>query len=107
MEKQRRQSHVCFRRGGTPAEALQRLRDGQQFPNLQAKYDYAGVCLRTMTQAVAPDFFGSLPWYEKGALGIPYHRIPTWYKDAVGIFEVARAEAYEAKAAEPKPKPRH
>ena len=106
MEKNRRQNYTCFRRGGTPEQAMQRLRDGQQFPNLQSKYDYAGVCLRTMANTVPADFYGSIPWYEKGALGIPYHRVPCWYREAIGIFEVARSAAHDALMAEPKPKRR-
>lgn len=106
MAKNRRESYICHRRGGSPEEALQRLSEAQQFPNLTATYDYAGVCPRTMIQAVVPDFFASFPWYEKGALEIPYTRIPCWYKEAVAIFEGARNQAHLAMMAEPKPKRR-
>lgn len=95
MEKQRRQNYTCFRRGGSPDEAIRRLKDQQQHPNLLARYDYAGACPRTMLQAVPVGFLDSIPWYDKGALGIPYHKVPGWYRESVIIFENARSRAHD------------
>ena len=96
----RRQDYICVRRGGDAEQALRRLEAGQQHPNLLAKYDYAGVCPRTMVRSVPAGFIQSVPWYDKGALGIPFHRVPQWYKDSISIFETARNQALEARSKE-------
>ena len=99
-ERKRRQSHVCYRRGGKPDEAIRRLSEAAAHPNTLARYDYAGVCPHTMLQAAPMALLESIPWYDKGALGIPFHRIPAWYKQGVCIFESARNRAHEMKLAE-------
>lgn len=100
LNGQRRQSYVCHKRGGTVGQALQRLTEAEDHPNLLAKYDYGGVCPKTMMQAVPLEFLQSIPWYDKGALGVPFHRVPNWYRDCMGIFETARARAQDAKMME-------
>jgi hypothetical protein len=104
LERKRRQSYVCFRRGGNPDEALRRLATARQHPNLLAMYDYAGVCPKTMLQVVPAEFCEAIGWYDKGGLGIPFHKVPAWFKQAMTIFEGARAQAQEQRAAEPRGK---
>ena len=93
---------MCHLRGGTINEAMARLENAQHHPNMLAKYDYAGVCPRTVAQEISTEFIQSVPWYDKGSLGIPFHRVPAWYKIAVNIFEASRNKASAIMAEEPR-----
>ncbi len=74
---------------------MQRIDDASYQPDRMAMYDYAGVCPRTMANEVSLEFIQSVSWFDKGALNIPFNKIPTWYKTAISIFESARAKASE------------
>ena len=48
-----------------------------------------------MAAEVSLEFIQSVSWFDKGALGIAFNKIPSWYKNAISIFDSARAKASE------------
>lgn len=74
---------------------MRRIDKAKHHPDKMAMYDFAGVCPRTMANEVSLEFIQSIAWYDKGALGIPFNQIPSWYRTAISIFESARAKASE------------
>ena len=95
LEKKRRQDYVCYRRGGTVQKAMQCISGAEHNPDRMAMYAWAGVCPRTMAAEVSLEFIQSVSWFDKGALGIAFNKIPSWYKNAISIFDSARAKASE------------
>jgi len=81
---------------------MQRLDKAKHHPNMLAKYDFAGVCPRTVMHEISVEFIQSVSWYDKGALGIPFNKIPYWYKTAINIFEASRNKASEVQSQEPR-----
>lgn len=91
---------MCHLRGGTVEEAMQRIDKAEPNPDKMAFYEWAGVCPRTLSSVVSLEFIQSISWFDKGALGIPFNKIPSWYKSAISIFDSARARASETRMAQ-------
>jgi len=69
-------------------------------PNVIARYDYAAVCPYMVISPLVREFMASRRWFDSGQLGFSYLQAPTWYTEALGIYDSEAGRAMQFKRKE-------
>lgn len=98
----RRQEYICPNRGGSVDDAMRQLSKirKQDCPSTIARYDYAGVCPYTVITPLVQQFTSSRRWFDSGNLGFSFLQAPTWYTEALALYDSESNRAMRCKQAE-------
>lgn len=84
------------------SEAMRRISKVKKdtVPNVIARYDYAAVCPFMVISPLVRGFMASRRWFDSGNLGFSFLQAPTWYLDALALYDMESGRAMKFKQKE-------
>jgi hypothetical protein len=102
LSGKRRSAYICPNRGGSIDTAVQRLSKikKEDCPSVIARYDYSGVCPYMFITQIVREFMASRRWFDSGNVGFSFLQAPTWYTEALALYDMESSRAMRCKQKE-------